>query len=152
MAVIIHPAHRAVLADDPVFGVIHLFLAVPDLLIDGRRDLFVIQRMEHAPEGVAGEPFEILQIVAAENVEHSFVGVQQFLRLLGAVDKKSPGHMLSDLPNDGNVLFVQLKIFFRHSVPPSFRFAGIFPDHRRGGNLRLKTAVYTAPQSTVCNH
>ena len=115
MAVIVHPAHRPVPADDAVFRIVHLGLVALDLLLDGLGHGLKVVRVQHALEGVAGQRPELLPVLAAEDVVHRVVGVQQLAGLLLPVDEEATGHVLADLLDGRKVLAVQLKLFSKHS-------------------------------------
>ena len=116
MAVIINPTDRAVLTDDAVLRIIHLFITGLDLLVDRVHDFLMIIRVQHAPEGVAGQLFKILQSVAAKDAEDGFVGIEKLLRLLRPVDEEAAGHVPADLLNDRNTLLIKLKMPAEHAV------------------------------------
>lgn len=111
MAVIVHPAHRAVPADDAVLHVVHAVLAAIDLIQNGAGDGLVILGTHHALEGVARQLPEFRKVGAAENVKNRLVGVQKGFGFLGAVDKKSTGHMPADLRDHGDGFRAELQLF-----------------------------------------
>ena len=124
VAVVVHPAHRAVPADDPVFGVVHLDLVAVDLLLDGFGDRLVVVRVQHAPEGVPRQRLERRLVRAAEDVVHRVVGVQDLLRRLCPVDEETARHVLADLLDGPQILIVQLKFLSEHLRAPSPRLDG----------------------------
>ena len=93
MAVVVHPAYRAVLADDAVFHIVKILVAPGDLVHDGVRDGLVIVRMQHAFEGVTGELLELFQIFTAENLKDGPVDIEQFFRLLRLIYEEAAGHV-----------------------------------------------------------
>ena len=122
MAVVVDPADRAVLADDPVFHVVHVSTCSSSTcLLNGMRYLLVILRMNHAAEGKAGQSLEVLQAVAAEDIADGLVGVQQLLVLVRLVDEEAAGHVLAELLDHRKALIVKDKLLAEHRIPCSFR-------------------------------
>jgi hypothetical protein len=62
--------------------------------------------MDHSPEGKAGKRPEFFQILAAENVADSLIGIQQFFAFINLVNKEAARHMFAKLFDDGETLFV----------------------------------------------
>ena len=114
VAVIVHPAHSPVPADDAVLCIVHLRLVPADLLLDGFRHRLIIIRVQHALEGAAGERPELVFVFAAEDPVYRVVGIQQLPRLFRLVNKKAAGHVPADLLDDVEVLTVELKLFSKH--------------------------------------
>ena len=93
MAVALDPPGLAVPADDPVFHV-HIAGYVP--VCSGREpgagnDPFPILRVDHAPEGDAGQLSELLLAAAAEDGTDGFVDIQQLLAPVGPADEEAAG-------------------------------------------------------------
>ena len=114
VAVVVHPAHRAVPADDPVLRVVHLGLVALDLLLDGFGHVFEIVGMEHPLEGVACQGPELLRVPATEDAVHRVIGVQQLPRAVVLIDEEAARHVFAELFNDLEGLAVELKFFCEH--------------------------------------
>ena len=67
MAVILHPADFTVFADDSVFHVVKVILAVRNLFPDALLHLFEIRTVNHSLKGISGQLLEFLQGIALEN-------------------------------------------------------------------------------------
>ena len=55
------------------------------------RMVLPVLRVQHPPEGKARQALEVLQVLAAVDINDGLVRVQQRLRRLGLIDKKPPG-------------------------------------------------------------
>ena len=75
MAVVVEPADFTVLADNSVFHVVQVALALFNLVHNGAGDLLVVVWVEHPPEGIARKFLEFFERLAAENLEHGLVCV-----------------------------------------------------------------------------
>ena len=83
-------------------------------MVNGGGDTVVIFRMQHAPEGIAGQLFEILQVVTSEDVDNGFVDIKQFLFTFCLIDEESAGHLAAELFHDRQRFFVQKEFFSEH--------------------------------------
>ena len=117
VAVVVHPADGAVLADDPVFHIVHVVIAGVDLFRNGGRDAAVILRVHHAPEGIARQLFEILEIVAAVDIKDRLVCIEKLSRLFGFVNEETSGHVSAQLPDHKHRLIIHLENLIRHDLP-----------------------------------
>ena len=118
VAVVVDPANAAVSADDAVLLVVLIRPVFADLAVDGGHDPLVIRRVHHAPEGEAGQRLEFLQGVAAEQLKHRLVGVQQFLARIRPVDEEAAGQVFAKLLDDRKALLVQYKVLAEHGTLP----------------------------------
>ena len=100
VAVIIHPADSTVLADDPVFHVIHTFFIGAHLPGYCCGHLIIIIRMDHPFESIAGQCLKIIQILTSESTDHFIVDIKELFIAAGLVDKEAAGHMSADLLYD----------------------------------------------------
>ena len=116
VAVIVHPANFAVLADDTVFQIVHV--APADLLFKRTGNGVIIIGMYDPPEGIACQTPEVLQILTAENLKHRMVGVYQLLRLFRFIDEKASRHVPPDLLDHVHRVLVPFEILSKHSTAP----------------------------------
>ena len=107
MPIILHPAHRAVLTDNPVFHIIQVFSAVRNLGVNACLHLIDILRMNKPFKRVARQLLKLLQRAAAKNTQHGMIDINQFLIPVGMVNKKAAGHPFRNLLNDGQRAFVK---------------------------------------------
>ena len=114
MAVVVEPADFTVLADNSVFHVVQVALALFDLIHNGAGDLLVVVRIEHPLEGIARKLLELFERLAAENLEHGLVCVQQFLVASRLVNEKTARHVFADLLDNLQSLFAQGKVSTKH--------------------------------------
>ena len=109
MTVVIYPADTAVLTDDTVFYMIAVRrILTLCLLLDRMIDHLIVLRVHHTFKGVSGQLSEFFLRFTAVHVLDSAVDIQQLHTLVGAVDKKSTGDLLSD-PFDGRSHIPALK-------------------------------------------
>ena len=118
MAEIVDPPDPAVFISDAVFDKIHVEAAFIRLLFDGGGNSFIIVRMDHSPEGKAGQSLKFIQRFAAEYAEDSLIGIKQFLRFIGFVDKETARHMFAELFDHRKAFLIQNEIFAEHRIHP----------------------------------
>ena len=109
MAIVIDPADRLILADDPVFRIIHMVIIFFYLFIDRSTDPFIIFRMDHSLEGITGQFLEFIQTPAAKDRKNRSVGIDQFFIASGTIDEKTSRHMSAEFFDDRKSLFIQFK-------------------------------------------
>ena len=127
VAVIVHPADRAVPAQDAVLHIVQTLVgAVGHLLRDGTLYRRKVLRVDHAREGAAGQGVEVLLLFTAEDVQRGAVGVNHVHGLLRTVDKEAPRHLFRQ-PFHGGEMHAACgqsradrNSVFSHRVPPPF--------------------------------
>ena len=107
MSVILHPAHRAILSDNPVFHIVKILTAVRNLCSDTLLHLVDVLRMDKPLKRVARQRLELLQRIAAEDPQHGAVYINQLLDPVRVINKKTAGHSLRNLLDNGQRLLVK---------------------------------------------
>ena len=95
--VVLQPADLSVPADYPVLHIVQIVLTVGNLLPDAPLHLLQVLRVDHPPEGIAGQSAELLPAGAAEYPQQRGVGVEDLLLPAGPVDEEAAGHFVDDL-------------------------------------------------------
>ena len=78
--------------------------------------------MGHAPEAEARQLPELVQGLAAVDIQHGPVDEKKLLIVVPA-DIETAGHVLPDFLDDGHRLLVQFKMLFGHDCRPPSGFA-----------------------------
>ena len=97
MSVVVHPAHRAVLADYAVFHVVEIELTVFYLFDDAFFHFFEIVGMNKTFERAVHVRFEVAKIIATEHPDQCGVGVQYVLVAVGGVDQQPAGDLVKKI-------------------------------------------------------
>ncbi len=108
--VIFHPANRSVFSDNPVFHIIHVALAVADLLLDTVLYLIKIFRMNNSPETVSCQTLKFLPGFTAENPKHGFIVIDELLVCVRVINKKSAGHIVGYIFKNRECFFIYFNL------------------------------------------
>ncbi len=92
MAAVINPTDLAVLPDDPVLDVVHIFIRAFDLMVDLPLHPVQILRVDHPPEGAAHRLHKFVRCAVAKDFHHRRAGIEEPLAVHSPVDEKAVRH------------------------------------------------------------
>ena len=111
MAVILDPADLTVPADDAVFHIVQIILALGNLFPDAFFHGSQIFRMDHPLKRVPGQAAEFLCCLALENAQKRLIHVDDLFLVIGMVDKKAARHLVHK-PDDP--VWNMIAVLFQH--------------------------------------
>ena len=111
IVVFVEPADLAVLADDAVFQVVRIGLVAVRALPDRGKGHAAVVRVDHPAQVEAGVGLEIVKVLAAVELTHAVVGIEQLAALVRLADEEAAGHVVAKLLDHRETVFVLVEPF-----------------------------------------